>query len=262
MKIGLFLNPKKDQSLVTGLIKEECDKRGYIIDNENPDIVIFVGGDGTFLRAVQHYIDKLDTINFVGVNDGTLCFFFDYTDKDISHLFRKIEKEEYVVTPHRLLKGHLVFENDDEEDIFAVNEIRLESPFHTLIADVDINEDHLETFHGNGLIICSSSGSTAYNKSLGGAVVDPSLDLLELTEIATIQNNVIRSLGSPLIVSGEKNILITGDFRKEVVGYDYMTTESNQRLISMLVTLSDKRVNMIHANTRSWIKALKRSFVK
>ena len=156
MKIGLFLNPKKDQTEVVDLIKAECNQRGYVLDDENPDIVIFVGGDGTFLRAVQHYIDKLDSISFVGVNDGTLCFFFDYTSKDIAHLFRKIEKVEYVITPHRLLKGHLVFDDGVEDDVYAVNEIRIENPFHTLVSDINVNGELLENFRGNGLVVSAT----------------------------------------------------------------------------------------------------------
>lgn len=260
MKIGLFLNSKKDQNEISSIIVNEAKKYSFDIDNDNPDVVFYVGGDGTFLRAIHQYMDKLESILFVGINDGTLCYFFDYTKDDIPSIFKNIVENKLTITKHNLLKGHLIYK-DSEEDVYALNEIRLENPFHTLIADVFINDELLETFHGSGLVVSSTSGSSAYNKSLGGAVIDPSLNLLQLTEISTIQNNAYRSLGSSLVISGNETITLTGDFKREVVGYDYLNSE-NKHPLKVEITSSNKVVNIINSDNHAWIRSIKRSFVK
>src|SRR5699024_12256295 len=70
----------------------------------------------------------------------------------------------------------------------------------TLVMDVDIRNQHFERFRGDGLCISTPSGSTAYNKALGGALIHPSLEAIQITEIASINNRVFRTVGSPLVL--------------------------------------------------------------
>lgn len=65
---------------------------------------------------------------------------------------------------------------------------------------IDINDVTFEMFRGDGLCISTPSGSTAYNKSLGGAMVHPSIEALQIAEIASINNRVFRTMGSPLLL--------------------------------------------------------------
>lgn len=66
--------------------------------------------------------------------------------------------------------------------------------------DVEIKGDLFETFRGDGLCISTPSGSTAYNKALGGAIIHPSLPSIQLSEMASINNRVFRTIGSPLVL--------------------------------------------------------------
>ncbi len=85
------------------------------------------------------------------------------------------------------------------EIFHALNEMRIENSYRSQVIDMYVNDEHMETFRGNGLCVSTPSGSTALNKSLGGAVINPSLRLMQVTEIAGIHHNAYRSLGSPLI---------------------------------------------------------------
>lgn len=66
--------------------------------------------------------------------------------------------------------------------------------------DIEIKGDHFETFRGDGLCVSTPSGSTAYNKALGGAILHPSLEAFQIAEMASINNRVFRTIGSPLIL--------------------------------------------------------------
>ena len=68
-----------------------------------------------------------------------------------------------------------------------------------MINVIDLDE-LFERFRGDGLCVSTPTGSTAYNKSLGGAVIHPSLDVIQLTEIGSLNNLVYRTISSPMIV--------------------------------------------------------------
>ena len=257
MKIAIYF--KKQNAENAKKVEQEALKHGFVIDNNNPDIVFSVGGDGTFLRAVHNYIDKLDKVLFIGINYGSLGFLYDFSKEEIPMIMEKISKNDFSVKEQRLLKGEVTYEYS-KQDIFALNEIRIENPFHTLMSEVLINDELLETFCGNGLIVSSNLGSSAYNKSLGGALIDNDIEAMELTEVAGIQNKVYNSLNSSLIVNNNKTITFKGDIDKAIVGYDHLSLDNDDKLISVAVSCSDKKVRIIHDPKHSYIQRVKRGF--
>lgn len=258
MKIGIFY--KKENPEIINLLKSEASKHQFEIDNDNPDVVFSVGGDGTFLRAVHKYINALDKIRFVGINTGSLGFFYDYSKEEIASIMNELESNSCSYNEHPLLKGEVTFKNS-KDVIYALNEIRIENPFHTLISDVLVNDEKLETYRGNGLIVSSTLGSSAYNKSLGGALIDSDINALELTEIAAIQNNVYRSLGSSLVVKGDKVITFSGNLNNTVVGYDHLNFKKDDDLLKVRISTSDKNVKIIYSKDHSYIQRIRKSFV-
>ncbi|MPU17321.1 NAD(+) kinase, partial [Acinetobacter baumannii] len=70
----------------------------------------------------------------------------------------------------------------------------------TLVTEVEIRGEYFETFRGDGLCISTPSGSTAYNKALGGAIIHPSIEAIQIAEMASINNRVFRTVGSPLVL--------------------------------------------------------------
>ena len=257
MKIGIYF--KKENAENAKKVEEEAIKHGFEIDNNNPDIIFSVGGDGTFLRAIHNYIDKLDSVLFVGIHSGSLGFLYDFTKEQVPMVMDRIAKKQFDVKEQRLLRGEIISEFAKEE-ILAVNEIRIENPFHTLKTDVLINNQLLETFHGNGLIVSSNLGSSGYNKSLGGALIDNDIEALELTEVAGIQNRVYKSLGSPLIIKNNKVITFSGDIAKASIGYDHLNLENDDDLISVSVSYSNKKIKIICNPKRTYIQRIKEGF--
>ena len=257
MKIGLYYKEKNKENAL--FLKGQLEKNGFILDNVNPDVIFSIGGDGTFLQAVHAYINKLDSIKFIGINYGSLGFFCGYTKEDIPELIKEL-KGELFAKQYSLLKGEIKYQNS-EQDIYALNEIRIENPFHTLISDVFINDEKLETFRGNGLMVCSSLGSSAYNKSLGGSLIDSDLNVLELTEIAGLDNNIFHSLKSSLVVNGNKKISFKGDLSSIVVGYDNLSMQKEDNLLEVTISISDKKVNIVYSKNNSYIKKIRKSFV-
>ncbi len=227
-------------------------------NQENPDLVISVGGDGTMLMSIHQYIDQ--NVNFVGVHTGTLGFFTDYQKDEVLELVEAIKQDSYQVMPRNLLEVKVIHEGK-EDKYLALNEMRIDHDYTTQVIDVYINGELLEVFRGNGLCVSTPSGSTAYNKSIGGAVIYPGTPLMQLTEVAGIQHNAYRSLGSSLILDADKVIKLEGrHFDQVYLGIDHLAY-SIENVESIEVKIAKQTINFIEYKELSFIQRIRRAFI-
>ncbi len=260
MRFAFYSRNDENSENIRKTLHGKLIAEGFIYDEQKPDLLIFIGGDGTFLRAVHEHLESIEKIRFIGIRSGTLGFFCDYGNDEIDQLVFDLKNEKTQPGTYRLLEADLNYQTRTTK-VFAVNEFRLENPFRTMICEVRINGVKLEHFRGNGLIVSSNLGSSAYNKSLGGALVDPSVSMLQLTEIATIQNNVYHSLGSSLVLGPERTVNLIGDLNRSVVGYDHVFLETGENLKSIEIRLSEKTVQILHKLNHNYIDLLHKTFV-
>jgi len=105
-------------------------------------------------------------------------------------------------TSYPLLDVRIRFRDGKPDKHFlALNESTIKRGNRTMVGDVFIKDELFERFRGDGLSISTPTGSTAYNKSIGGAVLHPSINAFQLTEIASLNNRVFRTLGSPIVIA-------------------------------------------------------------
>ncbi|GLI09207.1 MULTISPECIES: NAD kinase [Paenibacillus] len=176
---------------------------GLIHEEASPDIVLSIGGDGTLLHAFHQYKDQLDHIAFTGIHTGRLGFYADWKPDEVELLAQLMgesaNQNDLRAVKYPLVEIQITTPQGIETEL-ALNEFTLKGVDATLVAQLHINDELLETFRGDGICISTPSGSTAYNKSLGGAIVHPSLDAIQIAEIASINNRVFRTLGSPILL--------------------------------------------------------------
>ena len=229
---------------------------GMEYSEERPEIVCVIGGDGTFLSAIHKYIGLLNQVVFVGMHTGTLGFLADYTIKQISEFTDDIVSRNPQIERRALLKIHLSSIN---KDCYAVNELLIQRA-HTQHIDVYINDRKLETFHGTGLMLSTQIGSTAYNRSIGGAVVEPGLEVMQLSELAGIHHHHYRSLRNPLIVSGRNQVTFTSDdFSETILAFDRYEIQLPKKE-TVICTLSDLKVQFAHYREADWVGHLEQLY--
>ncbi len=175
---------------------------GLLWNDHSPDVVVSIGGDGTMLHAFHQFRNQLDRIAFVGIHTGHLGFYADWKPNEVERLISLMAnggdlKDRVVKYP--LLRVELTTEQGTHP-LLALNEFTLKGAEATLVANLHINDSSFELFRGDGICISTPSGSTAYNKSLNGAVLHPALDAIQITEIASINNRIFRTIGSSLIL--------------------------------------------------------------
>ncbi len=244
---------------ISNTLKEKL--KGILEYNENePDLIISIGGDGTMLHALHEYFHLVDHVYFIGVHTGTLGFYTDYQADEIDELVADIKKGEYTINKRAVLDVQVMDQNGISQ-YYALNEMRIENPHYTQVLHVYINEEHLETFRGNGLCISTPSGSTAYNKSLGGAVIHPDLEVMQLSEVAGIQHNAYRSLGSSIVLGKEQRVTLTCDrFDGVFIGIDQYSYNLKP-FEKINVSLSSHSVQCIQYRPLTFISRIKRSFI-
>lgn len=189
-------------------------------DEDQPEIVISVGGDGTLLYAFHRYKGRLEQTAFVGVHTGHLGFYADWVPEEIEKLVIAIAKSPYQVIEYPLLDVVVRYtHNGRESKYLALNESTVKSIEGTFVMDVEIRGELFERFRGDGLCISTPSGSTAYNKALGGAIIHPSIQAIQIAEMASINNRVFRTIGSPLILPAHHTCVL-----KPVTKHDFLVS--------------------------------------
>lgn len=172
----------------------------FYLSKKDPDIVISIGGDGMLLSAFHMYEKQLDKVRFVGVHTGHLGFYTDYRDFEVDTLINNLKNDEGEQISYPILKVTITLEDGRVIRARALNESTIKRIEKTMVADVVINQVVFERFRGDGILVSTPTGSTAYNKSLGGAVLHPTVEALQLTEISSLNNRVYRTLGSSVII--------------------------------------------------------------
>lgn len=240
-------------------LKEILIKKGFKLNEKSPDLVISVGGDGTFLSAIHDQISRLSSVFFVGIHTGHLGFFADWLSNESEILIDNIKNQNINYNEYRLLEAKI--EIDDKVLMLeALNEISLRRISNSLSASVMIDEQTFENFRGDGIVISTPIGSTAYNKSVGGAVIDSRIDALQLAEIASINNNVYRTLGSPMLLAPDSKIKITAEVGEFEITYDNLNFPiDNMKNIEL--NLSDKSVRVINFKNINFWERVQKSFI-
>lgn len=226
-------------------------------NEDSPETVFVVGGDGTFLKAIHQYVNQLHEVTFIGIHTGTLGFMCDHQKEDIDELLANYIEKTPVIHSYPMLEVQLHGVN---ETLYAFNEARIENISTTLQLDLWINDEYFEKFLGSGICLCSQIGSTAINRSLGGAVIQHGLPLLQLSEIMGIHHWKHRSLRSSLILKEDAIIHVKPkSFEHTVLCYDHKSRMLND-CSGVTIKNSDRYVKVAKYSNYSYLSRLKNVF--
>tara|TARA_B100001939_G_scaffold120901_1_gene104848 strand:+ start:144 stop:1013 length:870 start_codon:yes stop_codon:yes gene_type:complete len=163
------------------------------------DFVISIGGDGTILRSANE-IGEL-SIPIIGLNKGRLGFLANSPVEIIDSIIKKIINSDYRISKRTIIQAE--FEGKIKN---ALNEISISRKNTTSLITIDtkLNDQYLNTYWADGLIISTPTGSTGYSLSCGGPIIMPDSKNLVLTPIAPHNLNA-----RPLVISENKHIEIS-----------------------------------------------------
>ncbi|WP_138415287.1 NAD kinase [Aquibacillus sediminis] len=239
-----------------------ANENGFTIVEEPKDanIIVSVGGDGAFLQTVRNTGFRQDCLYTGIARENEAGLYCDFNLDHYDEMVHSIMNEELEVRRFPVIDVLI----NGESKFQCLNEASIRSSIiKTIVIDVFIDDNQFERFRGDGLIVATPTGSTGYNKSTHGAVVDPLTPCFQVSELASLNNNLYRSLGSSFILDKERTL------RLEVVqdGNDYPIVGLDNEAYSirnikdLTITLSDKVVKTVKLKNNSYWDRVKRTFL-
>ena len=262
--IGLVLNTEKDNSLEVSkrlieLIKEKdldylLEKEGakeldlnhkrasYDFLRKKADLIIVFGGDGTFLHTSLNFIGT--GIPLMGINLGRIGFLTEIETNELGEALDHIIADNYRIENRNTLEVCLKRAGEDVQKKYAVNDVVINraADGEMLKVDMHINKEFVNSYRGDGIIVSTPTGSTAYSFSAGGPIINPQVKALLITPLCPHAVHV-----KPMVISddeiieidveGQKDkIFLTSDGRDsiKIQQDDIVRIKSSQKEISLI----------------------------
>ena len=220
--------------------------------DESIDFALSVGGDGTFLTTAS-LVGHLD-IPILGINCGHLGYLAEAQTDNIDAVLDQLITSNYTIEQRRMLEvacqqgGKII-------SPYALNEVAiLKSGLSSMITiDVSLNGEFLHKYKADGLLVATPTGSTAYNLSVGGPLLEPHVNAIILTPVATHSLNI-----RPLVVlddskidvkisSRNGNYLLSVDGRSQVLNQD----------LQLHIERSQRTIKLVRINGQTFMQSLK-----
>lgn len=220
------------------------------------DIIVSLGGDGTFLKAASRAVKK--NIPILGINTGRLGFLADVQADEMEDMIDEIYANHYKIEERAML--HL-FSNDERlnAEPYALNEIALLKHDSSSMISIcaSVNGQHLNTYQADGLIIATPTGSTAYSLSVGGPIIVPHSQTMTLTPVAP------HSLTCrPIVICDEWEVQLevesrSHNFLVSIDGHSFSCDEQTR----LRITKADQRLRMVKRFNHHFFDTLRRKMM-
>ena len=140
MRVAIFNYESPESLRVRKLLLNRLEEETAITyDEQQPDVVITIGGDGTLISAFHHYEDRLSTIRFVGIHTGHLGFYTDWRNFEVEDLVESLQNDSGQSVSYPLLEMSATYDDGEIERRVALNESTLRNIVKTMVCDVYIN---------------------------------------------------------------------------------------------------------------------------
>lgn len=262
--INIISNKNFESKITSKQLTEKLIENNYVVTekyNTEAELNICVGGDGAFLRAVHR--NKFPSIPFIGINTGHLGFFQEILPENIDAFVDNYINGNYLVEEMSLVDAEIQTKNKTY-NLTGVNEIVIKGVKSKVIhLEVNIDGNHLERFSGDGIIVSTPSGSTAYNFSSGGSIIYPSLNTLQITPLSPISSKAYRSLPNSAVIPGDLVISIKPEFRytnSTLLVNDGMEFKYDN-ISNINLKISDKKIYKLNFNKDMYWSNLRSKFL-
>lgn len=261
-RIKIFANNNDKSLLLKDVVATKLIKNDFEIVEDNFDLGIAIGGDGSFLRMIKDTNFDSNTY-YIGINAGTLGFAQEVEINDIENFIKDL-KEDKLLIEEIGIQESIIYSKDDKIDKFySLNEIVVrEKTLNTLKLDVFIDNYLLENFVGDGILVATSFGTTAYNLSFGGSIIYNTFHALELTTIAPLNNKTYKTISNSLVLPQNKNITLLPTKTDNLIITVDGVNKVYDNVIKIETIMKDKTIKCLRNKDYNFIKKINEKFIK
>ncbi len=228
--------------------------------SKDSDLVITIGGDGTFLKSFKAI--NFANIPVLGINTGHLGFYTEFIPSELNKVVDACKSENFTIQTHKTIQTVIETEKGTKLLDPALNDVLVKHFSSSLIhLDLYIGDSFIESFSGDGLLVSSPSGSTAYNYALGGSIIDPRLKLLQITPMAPINNSVYRNFTSSLLAPANEQIVIIPKDTNDAIIITDGSNNSFEGIKKITISISEKEVKIVRLSGFDFWNKVKSKFL-
>lgn len=264
-RICRFLELKGQKATVVTGGEEKKEKPGgknssaEFVCPENADCMIVLGGDGTVLQAARE-MGKLH-LPIIGVNLGTLGYMTEIELVNLEEALERLIRGEYEQESRMMLSGRACFPDGSTQEGWALNDIVVSrsGSLQIIKFDIYVNGQFLNSYHADGMIVTTPTGSTGYNLSAGGPLVEPGAKLIMLTPICPHSLNQRSIILSPEdVIDIEIPKRGSGEFQSVEANFDGSHIISLKTGDKIRIMRSEKVTEFLRLNQVSFLEILHR----
>ncbi|AKF24755.1 inorganic polyphosphate kinase [Sulfurovum lithotrophicum] len=217
------------------------------------DFLVSLGGDGTLLSLVRRSYGYHKPV--VGINAGNLGFLADITLDDVDAFLGRLLSGEYRIDDRMMIKGYIAKRSGEKKEFIAFNDVVITSPEPSKMVKVNasIGGERFNSYTGDGLIISTPTGSTAYNLSAGGPIVYP------LTQAFIITPVLAHSLANqrPLVVPADFSIELDAEKYRAIASIDGQEVYELEEGDVLYIAGAKKGAKLIHRMEHNYFSVLR-----
>jgi len=217
------------------------------------DFLVSLGGDGTLLSLVRRSYGHHKPV--VGINAGNLGFLADITIDDVDAFLGRLLLGEYRIDDRMMIEGYVQKRSGEKKRFIAFNDVVITSPEPSKMVKVNasIDGERFNSYTGDGLIISTPTGSTAYNLSAGGPILYP------LTQAFIITPVLAHSLANqrPLVVPADFSIELDAEKYRAIASIDGQEVYELEEGDILYIAGAKKGAKLIHRKEHNYFSVLR-----
>ena len=215
------------------------------------DLAIVMGGDGTMLSVARSLID--DDIPLVGINRGRFGFLTDLRAEDMLGSIDKILAGAHQIESRMLLQASICRAGKQVHQSLALNDVVIKSNLRLIELEVEVDGKFVHKQRGDGLILATPTGTTAYSLSAGGPILHPNLDAIALVPISphTLSNRPIALNANSKI---EVNLVQIDEAYISYDGQFQLPLEQGDKIV---VQRAEQEVTLLHPSDYCYFEMLR-----
>jgi len=217
------------------------------------DFLVSLGGDGTLLSLVRRSYGHHKPV--VGINAGNLGFLADITLDDVDAFLVRLLSGEYRIDDRMMIEGYIAKSSGEKKRFIAFNDVVITSPEPSKMVKVNasIDGERFNSYTGDGLIISTPTGSTAYNLSAGGPILYPLTQAFILTPV------LAHSLANqrPLVVPADFNIELDAEKYRAIASIDGQEVYELEEEDILYIAGAKKGAKLIHRKEHNYFSVLR-----
>lgn len=261
-KIKLFPNDNKKSKDICSELERRLEIAGFEIVDNRYDLAIAIGGDGSFLRMVKNNVFDSETL-YVGINAGTLGFLQEISIEDMDIFIDRLNRNDFTIQTIGIQETKVTTSDGSISRFFSLNEIVVrEKNLKTAKLIIEIDNELLEKYIGDGILVSTSIGSTAYNLSFGGSIVYDDLHTLQITPIAPLNTKSYRDVLNSIIIPENRTITIkpTDGSNNLLISVDGENNFYND-VVEISTIVRNKKIKCVRMSNFSYARKINEKFL-